>query len=166
MLPGIVVHPLKRIYDERGSFTEVMRRDWMDVFPEEIMQSNMSISYPGIVRAWHKHEKGQVDCFFVIGGSLKICAYDDVSGEFDEIVSVVEWPQIVRIPGQYWHGFKVIGGEPVTLVYFTNRLYDHKEPDEVRNPWDDPTIIPKSINGNPRDARCGKPWDWFGSPHK
>jgi dTDP-4-dehydrorhamnose 3,5-epimerase len=44
MLPGIIIKPLKRLYDERGSFTEIMRRDWPDVFQEETLQANMSIS--------------------------------------------------------------------------------------------------------------------------
>ena len=166
MLPGIIIKSLKRIYDERGSFTEIMRRDWSDIFPEEIMQANMSISYPGIVRAWHKHERGQVDCILVVKGALKICAYDDETQELDEIVSNGDGPQVVRIPGHYWHGFGVVGDEPATLVYFVNRLYDYRKPDEVRRPWDDPTIVPKSINGNVGDPRCGGPWDWLYPPHK
>jgi dTDP-4-dehydrorhamnose 3,5-epimerase len=104
MLPGIIIKPLKRLYDERGSFTEIMHRDWPDVFQEETLQANMSTSYPGIVRAWHKHERGQVDRFLVVKGALKICAYDDDSRELDEIVSIGESPQIVKVPGNYWHG--------------------------------------------------------------
>ena len=166
MLSGIVIRPLKRIYDERGSFTEVMRTDWPEVFAEEAMQANMSVTYPGIVRAWHRHERGQVDRFLVVGGALKICAYDDGSEELDEILGTGESPQVVRVPGQYWHGFKVAGNQPARLIYFVNKLYDYRDPDEVRRPWNDPTIIPRSINGNPDDDRCGKPWDWFEPPHK
>lgn len=166
MLPGIIIKPLKRFYDERGSFTEVMRRDWPDVFTEEMVQANMSISYPGIIRAWHRHDRGQMDCFLVAKGALKICAYDDESKEMDEVVSAGESPQIVKMPGQYWHGFGVVGNEPAMLVYFVNRLYDYKSPDEVRRPWNDPAIVPESINGRTRDTRCGKPWDWFSPPHK
>ena len=166
MLPGIVIKRLKRLYDERGSFVEVMRRDWADTFPEEIVQANMSISYPGIVRAWHKHERGQVDCFLVAKGALKICAWDDESRELDEIVSLGDAPQVVRVPGHYWHGFSVVGDEPAMLVYFVNRVYDYESPDEVRRPWDDPTIVPASINGKTGDPRCGGLWDWFWLPHK
>lgn len=166
MLPGIIIKPLKRFYDERGSFTEIMRRDWPEVFSDEIVQANMSISYPGIVRAWHKHDRGQVDCFLVAKGALKICAYDENSEELDEIVSNGESPQIIKMPGHYWHGFGVVGNEPAMLVYFVNRLYDYKSPDEVRRPWDDPAINPASINGKIGDPRCGKPWDWFSPPHK
>ena len=166
MLPGIVIKRLNRLYDERGSFVEVMRRDWPDVFPEEIVLANMSISYPGIVRAWHKHERGQVDCFLVARGALKICAWDDETQELDEIVSSGDAPQVVRVPGHYWHGFSVVGDEPAMLVYFVNRVYDYKSPDEVRRPWDDPAIVPTSVNGKTGDTRCGRPWDWFWPPHK
>jgi len=52
MLPGIVVKPLKRFADERGFFTEIMRKDWDIIKAEdEIVQANMSITYPGVVRA-------------------------------------------------------------------------------------------------------------------
>jgi len=98
MLPGIAIRPLRRSADERGFFTEVMRKDWIDVIQDEIVQANMSVSYPGMIRAWHKHERGQVDHFLVIKGALKICAYDDETKELDEIVCAGESPQIVRVP--------------------------------------------------------------------
>jgi dTDP-4-dehydrorhamnose 3,5-epimerase len=165
MLPGIVIKPLKRFADERGFFTEIMRSDWADVFQDEVCQVNMSISYPGIVRAWHKHEKGQFDRFLAIKGALKICAYDDETRELDEVVSTAENLQVVRIPGHYWHGFRVVGNEAAMLVYFVNRLYDYRDSDEIRRPWNDPDVIPKLINGRMTDNRCGKPWDWFCPPH-
>ncbi|MGD0950813.1 MAG: dTDP-4-dehydrorhamnose 3,5-epimerase family protein [Methanotrichaceae archaeon] len=165
MLPGIIVRPLRRSADERGFFTEIMRSDWTDVFQDEVCQANMSISYPGMVRAWHKHEKGQVYRFLTIKGAMKICAYDDATRELDEVVSAGENPQIVRVPGHYWHGFKVVGNEPAILVYFVNNLYDYRDPDEVRRPWNDPSLVPASINGK-QDVRCGKPWDWFYPPNQ
>jgi dTDP-4-dehydrorhamnose 3,5-epimerase len=161
MLPGIVIKPLKRFADERGFFTEIMRADWKDVIQDEIVQANMSVSYPGMVRAWHRHERGQGDHFLVMRGALKICAYDDETRELDEIISTGENLQLVRVRGHYWHGFQVVGNEPAILVYFVNRLYDYECPDEVRRPWNDPEIIPVSINGKNDERCCGKPWDWF-----
>ncbi len=167
VLPGIVIKPLRRHVDERGFFMELMRADWKELLGEDVfVQSNLSITYPGTVRAWHRHLRGQTDYFIVIRGCAKICAYDEESGELDEIISCGENPQIVRIPGHYWHGFKALGTEPVWLVYFVTRLYDYKDPDEERRPWNDPTIVPKSINGRTDDPRVGKPWDWFYPPHK
>jgi len=166
MLKGIQTKPLKRRPDERGFFAELMRKDWKKLLKEdEVVQANLSISYPGIVRAWHRHLKGQTDYFIVLKGALKICAYDEASGELDEIVSTGYDPQIVKIPGTYWHGFNVIGNEPAWLLYFINKLYDYEKPDEERRPWNDSTIIPKSINGR-TDPRVGKPWDWNYPPHR
>jgi len=167
MLTGIMVKQLKRFPDERGFFTELIRKDWKDFLGEDsLVQANLSITYPGIVKAWHRHERGQVDYFVVIRGALKICAYEDSTGELDEIVSTGENIQVVRIPGHYWHGSKAISNEPAFLIYLVNRLYDYKEPDEIRRSWNDPTIVPKQINGKADDPRVGKPWDWFYPPHK
>ena len=167
MLNGIIVKQLKRLPDERGFFTEIFRNDWKDLIEsEEIAQANLSISYPGIVRAWHKHERGQIDYFVVVKGALKICAYDDNTQELNEIISTGDNLQIVKIPGHYWHGFKVIGNETAKLVYLVNRLYDYSNPDELRKEWNDSSIVPKLINGKKDDPRVGKPWDWLLPPHK
>ncbi len=165
MLEGIEVLSLKKFADERGFFAEIMRKDWK-IFKDEIMQVNFSISYPGIVRAWHRHLRGQVDYFLVLKGAMKICAFDEKSKELNEIVSAGENLQVVRIPGHYWHGFKVLGNEKAYLVYFTNKLYDYENPDEERRPWNDPKIVPERINGRSDDPRCNKPWDWFYPLHK
>jgi dTDP-4-dehydrorhamnose 3,5-epimerase len=167
MLDGIKVLDLKKFIDERGSFTEIMRVDWKDFFEEDNpVQANLSVSFPGMVRAWHKHERGQVDYFLVISGVMKICAFDETSGELDEIVASGEKLQLVRIPGKYWHGTKTIGTKPSVTVYFVSKLYDYQNPDELRRGWNDQKIIPKSVNGKTDDQRVGKPWDWFAPPHK
>lgn len=167
MLKGIQIKPLKRRPDERGSLTEVMRKDWRELLREdEIAQANLSISYPGIIRAWHRHSRGQVDYFIVLKGALKICAFDDNSGELTEIISTGEELQIVRVPGKYWHGFKTVGNEPVWLLYFVNKLYDYDAPDEERRPWNDQAMVPRSINGRKDDPRVSKPWNWKYPPHK
>jgi dTDP-4-dehydrorhamnose 3,5-epimerase len=164
MLPGVKIYELKKLPDERGFFMEAMRKDWNDLVPEEdqFVQANISVSYPGIIRAWHRHARGQVDYFLVLRGSMKICAYDDrenspTKGELTEIVSNSERPQVVRIPGYYWHGAKTIGNETSMLLYLVNRLFDQKNPDEERRSWNDPSII---------DQRTKKPYDWNPVLHK
>ncbi len=167
MLKGIKIKTIDRFIDERGFFTEVMRTDWKDLFGEDtIKQANHSFTYPNVIRAWHRHLRGQVDYFLVLKGSIKIGVYDDDSGELDEIVSSGLDLQIVRVPGEYWHGFKAVGNEPAMLLYFTTNLYDPSNPDEERRAWNDPTIIPKLVNGRKNDSRVGKPWDWNLPPNK
>jgi len=167
VLKGIRVKPIDRFIDERGFFTEVMRTDWKELFGEDtIKPANHSFTYPNIVRAWHRHLRGQVDYFLALKGAIKIGVYDDETGELDEIVSSGMHLQIVRVPGAYWHGFKAVGNEPAMLLYFTTNLYDPSDPDEERRAWNDPTIIPKLVNGRKNDSRVGKPWDWNLPPNK
>jgi len=167
MLKGIIIKPIKRFSDERGFFTEIMRKDWKDLFGEDnVVQANLSITYPSVIRAWHRHLKGQVDYFAALKGAIEICAFDEKTEELAEVVSTGMDMQIVRVPGHYWHGFKALGTEPAMLLYFTTNLYDPANPDEERRPWNDPSVIPKSINGKRNEPRIGKPWDWNHPPHK
>ena len=166
-LKGVKVQEINIIPDERGFFAEALRQDWKDLLEEDwIMQANISYSYPNIVRAWHKHERGQVDYFLVLKGAMKICAYEEETGKMAEIIASGEKPSIVRIPGKYLHGTKTVSNTPSLTVYFVTKLYDYKNPDEKRRPWNDPKIIPTEINGKKDDPRVGKPWDWFQPPHK
>jgi dTDP-4-dehydrorhamnose 3,5-epimerase len=171
-LEGVDVHDVTVLPDERGVFSEILRQDWKEFLRNEwIAQANLSYSYPGVVRAWHRHMKGQVDYFLVIKGSMKICAYDDAAGSpnrdaLAEITVNEDRLQLVRIPGLYWHGTKTVGYKPSLTVYFVTRIYDYKNPDEERRPWDDPKIVPSGINGKANDPRVGKPWDWFFPVHK
>ena len=163
MLPGVQVFDIRKNVDERGYFAEILRNDWKDLLGEDDMvQANLSYSYPGMIRAWHRHNRGQVDYFIILDGSMKICAYDDkqgstTRGQLDEIVASGEKLQVVRIPGHYWHGTKTLGHKPSLTVYYVNRLYDMKNPDEDRRPWNDQTIV---------DPRTTKPFDWNKPPHK
>ena len=167
MLNGIIIKPIKRLPDERGFFTEIMRKDWKDLFGNDsIAQANLSLTFPGIIRAWHKHVKGQTDYFIAFKGTIKICAFDEKNEELDEIISSGQNLQAVRIPDHSGPGLKALGNDPAMLLYFTTNLYDYDNPDEERRPWNDSTLIPKSINGKKHDPRVGKPWDWNHPPHK
>jgi len=119
-----------------------------------------------MVRAWHRHNRGQVDYFLVLKGTMKICAYDDITKRFAEVISSEDKLSLVRIPGHYFHGTKTVSSTPSLTIYFTSRLYEYSNPDEERRAWNEQSIIPTEINGNKKDPRCNKPWDWFYPPHK
>lgn len=135
-----------------------MRDDWKEILGDErVVQANLSFSYPGVIRAWHRHLKGQTDYFVVLRGAMKICAFDEKTGGLDQIISGEQKLQIVRIPGGYWHGTKTIGDKSSWTIYFTTRLYDCKNPDEERRPWNDSAMV---------DPTTKKPFDWNKPPHK
>lgn len=157
MLPNVKIYNIKKNVDERGFFAELLRLDWKSfIESDDIVQVNLSWSYPGVIRAWHRHARGQIDYICVVKGSIKICIYDGrdgsiTKGQLDEIILNSEKPRIVRIPGFYWHGTKCIENEPSMVIYFMTKLYDYENPDEERRPWNDLSII---------DPRTGKLYDW------
>jgi dTDP-4-dehydrorhamnose 3,5-epimerase len=108
MLPGVKVYELKKSPDERGFFSEIFREDWKDFIENDhVAQANFSMSYPGMIRAWHRHNRGQVDYLIVLRGAQKICVYDDAEkskskGGLDEIIASGERLQAVRVPGHYF----------------------------------------------------------------
>ena len=162
-LEGVQVIDINKTPDERGFFAEVARKDWSNVFGAEwVAQANLSKSYPGMIRAWHRHARGQIDYFIVLQGAMKILAYDDnkqskTYGKLVEIVASEDRLQMVRIPGHYWHGTKTIGDRPSLTMYFVNNLYDYKTPDEERRMWNDDYV---------KDFRAGQAYDWNRPPHK
>ena len=163
MLPGIRSLDVKKLPDERGFFAEIMRKDWTEFLDgDEILQTNLSYSYPGMIRAWHRHRRGQVDYFVVLKGAMKICAYDDdpaspTKGQLDEVIASGERLQVIRVPGKFWHGTKTVSSEPSLTVYMVSRMYDAANPDEDRRPWNDPTVL---------DPKLKVPFDWNRPPHK
>jgi dTDP-4-dehydrorhamnose 3,5-epimerase len=160
-LEGLVVRTLEKHNDKRGFFVEVLRDDWKALIQgEDIVQASLSLSNPGIIRAWHRHMRGQVDYIIVVEGTVKIAVYDGQreSPTFGEIVDMQvtgEELKVVRVPGHYWHGTKNIGDKPSLTLYLFTRLYDYKNPDEERREWDDPAII---------DPRTSNPYDWNNLP--
>src|SRR2546425_828428 len=53
MLPGVSVHDINKMIDERGFFAEIMRSDWKDFLGDDrIAQANLSLSNPGMIRVF------------------------------------------------------------------------------------------------------------------
>jgi len=165
-MKGIEVKELELHPDDRGLFCELYRQDWRSFFDEPVVQFNLSLSFPGIVRAWHRHARGQVDYFIVVEGALHICAYDGSTHELFEVVASHCRPSVVRIPGHYYHGTMAVGSTPALTLYGTTRLYDYDDPDEERLSWNDASVKPVDINGRSDDPRVGQAWDWFYPPHR
>ena len=167
LIDGVKVFDVKRNSDERGYFAELIREDSRSLLRgDRIMQFSLSCSLPGVIRAWHRHERGQNDYVVCIAGSIKECVYDDrkssrTKGELDEIVLLGgKRLQLVRVVGACWHGYRVLGNKPALVLYGATRMYNYLRPDEIRRPWDDGTVVPRLINGKATDSRVGKPYDW------
>ncbi|MGD9817888.1 MAG: dTDP-4-dehydrorhamnose 3,5-epimerase family protein, partial [Desulfomonilaceae bacterium] len=73
-IDGVILQSLKVVPDERGRLMEIMRRD--DAFFTGFGQVYVSTIYPGVVKAWHYHNR-QDDRFTCVRGMVKAVMYDD-----------------------------------------------------------------------------------------
>lgn len=138
MIEGVQIKSLVVHADERGFFTELLRED--DPQFTRFGQANLSLNYPGVIRAWHWHEH-QDDLWTVVRGMIKAVLYDaregsPTRGEVQEVFLGEHNYALLRIPVGVVHGYKTIGTEPSLLVYFVTKSYDRNDPDELRIPWD------------------------------
>lgn len=126
--------------DERGHLVEVFREDW-DEYDIDPAMSYYSMTYPGIIRAWHRHLEGQNDHFVCLQGRIKVGVYDDrddspTQGRLNTFVIGEHNQKLIHIPGDCWHGFKTISEKPALIINYPTELYNYENPDEERIPYD------------------------------
>jgi dTDP-4-dehydrorhamnose 3,5-epimerase len=137
MIEGVEVKQLKRNADERGFLMELLRSD--DPIFTKFGQCYVSMNYPGVVRAWHWHEK-QDDFFVVAKGMIRVGLYDlrEGSATREEVAEFFLGESntiLLKIPVGVVHGYKTVGVEPSLLINFPSEVYNREEPDEHRLPW-------------------------------
>jgi dTDP-4-dehydrorhamnose 3,5-epimerase len=66
--------------------------------------------------------------------------YSSTRGQTDVYYLGDQNMQLLVIPRGVAHGYRVLGTEPMILVYYVTQTYDPGNPDEQRIPWDDPAI--------------------------
>lgn len=142
MLEGVILQPLRRHADERGYLMEILRES--DPHFEHFGQVYVSKNYPGVIRAWHYHER-QTDIWCVVSGMIKVALYDmrpdsRTHGQVREVFMGDDNPVTLVIPVGVAHGYKTTGVAPSLLLNFADNLYNPAAPDEFRIPWDSPDI--------------------------
>lgn len=142
MIDGVTVKQLTLHTDERGFLAELLRED--DPVFTRFGQANLSLNYPGVIRAWHWHGE-QDDLWTVVKGMIKAVLYDPregspTRGQVQEVFLGEQNPILLKIPVGVIHGYKTIGTEPSLLIYFVTKAYHRESPDEYRLPWNTPDI--------------------------
>jgi dTDP-4-dehydrorhamnose 3,5-epimerase len=140
MIQGVVSKPLKVHPDDRGYFMEILRED--DPFFTRFAQSSYTLTYPGVVKAWHYHNQ-QDDLWFVASGAAQVGLHDlrddsPTRGQTDTFFLGEHNRALLFIPHGVAHGYRVLGAEPMALVYYTTHVYNPA--DELRRDWNDPAI--------------------------
>ena len=99
-------------------------------------QVYVSTCYPGVVKAWHAHQR-QTDFFCVVKGNAKIGLWDrregsPTAGQTMSVVIGDHNPCLVVIPPGVWHGQMAVGTEMAVLLNVPTEHYSREEPDELR----------------------------------
>jgi dTDP-4-dehydrorhamnose 3,5-epimerase len=142
MIEGVKVKKLIRHVDDRGFFMEILRDD--DELLSRFGQASLSKSYPGVIKAFHYHEE-QDDLWFFPSGNAQVVLHDlrpgsGTKGETNVFYMGEDNPLLLLIPKMVAHGYRVLGNEPATIIYFTTKSYKREKPDEKRIAGDDPAI--------------------------
>lgn len=121
---------------------ELLRSD--DPHFQKFGQAYISLNYPGVIRAWHWHER-QTDYWVVASGMVKAAMYDrredsPTFGTVQEAFLGENNRSLLVIPPGVAHGYKTIGDKPSLLINFPTEVYNRDRPDELRLPYDSPEI--------------------------
>ena len=140
MIDGVILTPLKQIFDERGKVMQMLREDSPEF--SGFGEIYFSTTYTGIVKAWHMH-KEMISNWAVIYGEIKIVLYDDrpeskTSGEIQEIFLSPENYMLLTIPPLIWNGFKSIG--PVSSIVANCSNIPHNDNELIRRDPEDAYI--------------------------
>jgi dTDP-4-dehydrorhamnose 3,5-epimerase len=146
MINGVKLKKLKVIPDERGRLMEILRRD-DDLF-KAFGQVYVTTTYPGVVKAWHRHRK-QTDNIACVAGMIKVALYDGrenspTTGETNEFYLGVHNPGLLQVPAGIYHGWMCVSLEEAVIVNVPTEPYSPEAPDEERL--------------DPRDKSI--PYDW------
>lgn len=125
-----------------GILAEVLRAD--EGLMKKFGQSTFTISYKGMIKGFHWHER-QDDLWFAATGKIVIALHDlreksPTYRQTDVLFAGADDYKLIIIPVRVAHGYKVLSAEPVIMFYHTTEVYDPKNPDEKRIPYDDHSI--------------------------
>ncbi len=134
MINGVRIKKLRVIPDERGRLMEILRAD--DELFIRFGQVYMTTTYPGVVKAWHKHEK-QTDNIACLAGMLKLALYDarpdsPTHGEINQFYLGVHNPLLIQVPPGVYHGWMCVSQEEAVVVNIPTEPYNYESPDEQR----------------------------------
>ena len=149
MIDGVIVTPLKQIFDERGKVMHMLRED-SSLF-SRFGEIYFSCTHPGVVKAWHLHKEMTLN-YAVIYGEIKFVLFDDrpnsnTRGVIQELFISPENYMLVTVPPLIWNGFKSVGTS--TSIVANCSTLPHC-PDEIVRQSPKDTSIPYNWDLNHR----------------
>ncbi len=130
MIADVVITPLKKICDERGSVMHMLKST--DSHFKKFGEIYFSTVYPGIIKAWHLHKTMTLN-YAVVTGEIKLVLFDQrqgspTKGQLQEIFIGEKNYCLVTVPCGVVNGFKGIGLKEAIVANCSTEAHD---PDEI-----------------------------------
>lgn len=116
-IDGVVIVPLQRIPDERGTIMHMLRAD--DPHFRGFGEIYFSTVYRDVIKGWHRHKDMTLN-YAVPFGRVKLVLFDDRPGSPTRGILMEQYLgneryALVQIPPGVWNGFKGLG-DPFSIV--------------------------------------------------
>lgn len=112
--------------DPRGVFVEMLKT-------KDSGQVSYFTAHPGVTRGGHYHHS-KTEKFLVIKGKALFCFRHIVSGEYHELTTHGDKPEIVETVPGWTHNITNVGDDEMIVVLWANEIFDREHPDTYARP--------------------------------
>jgi len=119
-------YQVPRYGDERGVFVEMLKT-------KDAGQFSFFTAHPGITRGGHYHHS-KTEKFLVIKGKACFRFRHMFTGEFYELHTDGEQPEIVETVTGWTHDITNVGDDEMVVMLWANEIFDRENPDTYAKP--------------------------------
>lgn len=124
--PARFTYEVPKYSDSRGVFVEMLKT-------RDSGQFSFFTAYPGITRGGHYHHS-KTEKFLVIKGKACFRFRHIISGEFHELFTTGEQPEIVETVPGWTHDITNVGNDEMVVMLWANEIFDREHPDTYARP--------------------------------
>ncbi len=124
--PECFTYEVPKYADARGMFVEMLKT-------KDSGQFSFFTAHPGITRGGHYHHS-KTEKFLVIRGKACFRFRHIVSGEFHELFTTGEQPEIVETVPGWTHDITNAGDDEMLVMLWANEIFDREHPDTFARP--------------------------------
>jgi UDP-2-acetamido-2,6-beta-L-arabino-hexul-4-ose reductase len=119
--PARFSYKVPKYEDPRGAFVEMLKTP-------DAGQFSYFTAHPGVTRGGHYHHS-KTEKFLVIKGEARFCFRHIITGEYYEIFTTGENPEIVETVPGWTHDITSIGESEIIVMLWANEIFDRAKPD-------------------------------------
>jgi UDP-2-acetamido-2,6-beta-L-arabino-hexul-4-ose reductase len=124
--PERFTYEVPKYGDQRGVFVEMLKT-------KDSGQFSYFTAHPGVTRGGHYHHS-KTEKFLVIKGRACFRFRHIISGEFHELFTTGEQPEIVETVPGWTHDITNVGDEEMIVMLWANEIFDREHPDTYARP--------------------------------